>query len=437
MSVGKAESDNQPQPGTTPVFQLSAFPTPVDPDLFKNALSPTRPVSMGGSYVALREFYNLVDRIPYFQRTYFPGHLSSEELYGRLLTLSDIASDAPSHVKEVFYEAKRMYEQASLDDMTGIGARYRPHFPNVDNWWDLETVAPTKLTLESLTPQELPTAATLPGTENLAWQLEGFPGAASLAPETTLKEISFKLRLVLIERPWLEPLLFQFGKYIEVQGLEGGWFSSGSFTENGGSFPLLPIGFLVVADVTIKATWGHADQSVVDLVREGSIMGSLGPFVVGTSSWREDKNHILQRLDPTVCNKLLEKFPENLIPLLEGNLQKADYLRKNKEIHVQSEFDDAMPPSEPIYNPLDALLSEPPIEPEANYRPPRIMPPLPLVPGELPPEVIDRLRKFSQSRLQNVKPRSPVSPPPDPETIYYPDPQIVGWISILLPKLPH
>ena len=79
-------------------------------------------------------------------------------------------------------------------------------------------------------------------------------GNSSLAKEGSDLKIAFKVRKVLIQRPWLEPNLFRYPT-IGIKGLNDSSWSSGELNSktNKGSFPLLPTVMVVAKDVVISA----------------------------------------------------------------------------------------------------------------------------------------------------------------------------------------
>ena len=88
-------------------------------------------------------------------------------------------------------------------------------------------------------------------------------GSSKLSSETENKhmtemcsklQFSFKVRKVLINRPWLEVGILKYPT-IGVKGLLTGSWSSGDLdaTKNKGQFPLLPTALVVAKDVIIKA----------------------------------------------------------------------------------------------------------------------------------------------------------------------------------------
>lgn len=79
-------------------------------------------------------------------------------------------------------------------------------------------------------------------------------GNSSLTQQGSKLKISFKVRKVLIQRPWLVPELFHYPT-LGIRGLSKFSWSCGELDckENKGSFPLLPTAMVVAKDVEISA----------------------------------------------------------------------------------------------------------------------------------------------------------------------------------------
>ena len=79
-------------------------------------------------------------------------------------------------------------------------------------------------------------------------------GNSSLTKEGSDLEISFKVRKVLIERPWMEPNILQYTT-LGIKEMKHAQWSTGSLNPktNKGSFPILPTACIVAKDVVIHA----------------------------------------------------------------------------------------------------------------------------------------------------------------------------------------
>ena len=65
--------------------------------------------------------------------------------------------------------------------------------------------------------------------------------------------MSFKIRKVSINRPWLTPAILKYST-LGIQGQKAGFWSSGVLDKaNKGIFPLLPTAFIVAKDITVSS----------------------------------------------------------------------------------------------------------------------------------------------------------------------------------------
>ena len=79
-------------------------------------------------------------------------------------------------------------------------------------------------------------------------------GSSSLAVSGSNLKISFKIRKVTIQRPWMDPAILHY-PIVGIKGLPSGAWSSGELDgkTNKGSFPLLPTAMIVAKDVVISS----------------------------------------------------------------------------------------------------------------------------------------------------------------------------------------
>ena len=79
-------------------------------------------------------------------------------------------------------------------------------------------------------------------------------GNSSLAVSGSNLEISFKIRKVTIQRPWMDPAVLHY-PIVGIKGLPSGAWSSGELDgkTNKGSFPPIPTAMIVAKDVVIKS----------------------------------------------------------------------------------------------------------------------------------------------------------------------------------------
>ena len=99
-------------------------------------------------------------------------------------------------------------------------------------------------------------------------------GNSSLAVDGSNLEISFKIRKVTIQRPWMDPAVLQY-PIVGIKGLPSGAWSSGELDgkTNKGSFPLIPTAMIVAKDVVIKSD--KFSESLKDSFSETSAHASV------------------------------------------------------------------------------------------------------------------------------------------------------------------
>jgi hypothetical protein len=93
--------------------------------------------------------------------------------------------------------------------------------------------------------------------------------------------ISFKYCRVNIDRPWLNLALLSTKNW-NIYGTNNGEYSNGSSENNIGIFPLLPISFILISNVSITANWSETDKgNIANAV-------SFGPFDVRNGSFNQN-----------------------------------------------------------------------------------------------------------------------------------------------------
>jgi hypothetical protein len=92
--------------------------------------------------------------------------------------------------------------------------------------------------------------------------------------------ISAKLSVVRVMRPWMNALLLRTqGWWLTGQKIGG--ISNGALTGNAaGMLPLMPMAFVVMSDVTIKADFSEEDKKHIESATSGSASVGWGPFSV-------------------------------------------------------------------------------------------------------------------------------------------------------------
>ena len=109
--------------------------------------------------------------------------------------------------------------------------------------------------------------------------------------------LSAKIAIVQINRPWLNDLLFRMDNwYIDSKGAGG--ISNGTLKDNNGLLPLIPTAFIVARNISITANWSTQDKShVEDSITTHASVG-WGPFAVsGSYSHGSTSDHFNSTFD--------------------------------------------------------------------------------------------------------------------------------------------
>jgi hypothetical protein len=92
-------------------------------------------------------------------------------------------------------------------------------------------------------------------------------------------QISFRCCRVNFNRPWLLKSLLEITGWT-LPGQAAGSLSNGTLTDNGGTFPLLPIGFIAIRDLKIRANWGQVDRDIAAKAAASENAIGFGPFAL-------------------------------------------------------------------------------------------------------------------------------------------------------------
>lgn len=90
-------------------------------------------------------------------------------------------------------------------------------------------------------------------------------------------EISFRCCRVSCKRPWVMQSLFSLGGWM-LPGQSPGSFSNGSLNNNEGIFPVIPMSFLAIRDLKIRAQWSEADRKIANQASSSEHAVGFGPF---------------------------------------------------------------------------------------------------------------------------------------------------------------
>ncbi|MGC1396462.1 MAG: hypothetical protein WA828_19540, partial [Coleofasciculaceae cyanobacterium] len=101
----------------------------------------------------------------------------------------------------------------------------------------------------------------------------------TLDQETKDLQISFRCCRVNFNRPWMLKSLLELSGWT-LPGQAAGSLSSGTLENNAGIFPLLPIGFIAIRDLSIRASWGKSDREIAAQATSDQGTLGFGPFAL-------------------------------------------------------------------------------------------------------------------------------------------------------------
>jgi hypothetical protein len=285
-SLGNAEHDAVTQPNdavavrglgraTKPVLQLNQFPTTLDTEIYKDALSGSNP---NGTEASLFAFRQLVDPVPTFSRSYSPSANSTEDVYETLLTGASIDGES-EFAAGVLSEAKDRFQSGTFAYLDGTPKVWRPVYAVPEDWYAAgDRFKSLKIDLDTLGSADSPFGI-IGGDESLELRLGGDLVRNRLSSETKLYSIQMEYLLVGFRRPWLNPMLFDASDWF-LSGQDAGFCSSGSMSKNDGVLPLIPTGLLLGRSVDVSADWSKADAALVKGAESAGKAVFLGPFML-------------------------------------------------------------------------------------------------------------------------------------------------------------
>jgi len=196
--------------------------------------------------------------------------------------LSSTINNAVSHAID---EDRRMTGDAyTLPVNTPTGYPWFPSYANPTNW--AEDAKGPKLTLSSanLNKTSSSTAHTYGleasgsyGLFHASVGVEGGHKEEHAHMDAQNLELSAELIAVTIMRPWFNPLLLGM-KGWKIDGYTAGGISNGDPLKPDGEYSLIPMGFVVARNVSVKADFSTSDQKFISDTVNTSVSGGWGPF---------------------------------------------------------------------------------------------------------------------------------------------------------------
>jgi hypothetical protein len=257
-----------------PVLQLNAIPVSIDLEKFKDAYSSDRP---GGDYEAAYRLRSLCNAIPSFRRNFDPsGHFV--ETVWRNIAFG--ANGTTSYARHLLNAAQADIDGSELVNLGGIPKPWLPVDAAPFNWTEMVAEAP-ECTLDISGDGGSGDYVLIGEAENLAWT--GLAGTDAMPIEGKVNRIRMRaLRLDLV-RSWLDLQVLAIAGW-QIEGMPGGFFSSGTQADNSGIFPLLPTALVIGADITIEGDWSRSDRALMSQHAAQGLTLGLGPFPLAAAS---------------------------------------------------------------------------------------------------------------------------------------------------------
>jgi hypothetical protein len=121
-------------------------------------------------------------------------------------------------------------------------------------------------------------------------------------------EVSFSYAKVDIDRPWLNAVLMGLQGWHTTAAKKNGYSNGTKDQTNVQQFPLLPVSFVAVRNLSITAKWGQKDLDSITKKMGANASFGWGPFSVNSSyaSGSSDKNFKSEFDGRTITNKGLQ-----------------------------------------------------------------------------------------------------------------------------------
>ena len=265
-----------------PIIQLSAFPTPLDVVDYQD---PVTVSNSGGDYITLYAFRELVSTVPLFQRYFLPSNYKIEDLYGNIVNNALVEGSSP-FFRDVFHEAQQKLELYALPSLAGVADTWLPVYAIPSDWYDLSKknrFTEISIDLSENSGSDSSYTHIGSGSEELNW-IFNEDNSNSISGDN-IKAITFNALEVRLNRPWLNPEVFDLNGWY-LTGQRRGLYSSGNILLNTGIFPLLPTSILIAKDLKIvtQPNTNPKFLSTVSRAIDNNESVSVGPFVVSSKN---------------------------------------------------------------------------------------------------------------------------------------------------------
>ena len=231
--------------------------------------------------------------------------------------LATLSQSSNNQVGVVFTEARRRLDLLKKTGLTDPGKTWYASYALPANWFAPSAVDSwTRATISSKkeTKNEHSDYSKVEVGGKASWGLwSGGGGFASeqahehMDETTDNLEVSFSYAKVDIDRPWLNALLMGLNGWHTTAGGKN-FYSDGTKNQPKATFPLLPMSFVAVRNLSISADWGRKDLDSVTKKMSAKAEFGYGPFSINSSyaSGSSDKSFKSEFDGRTITNKGLQ-----------------------------------------------------------------------------------------------------------------------------------
>jgi hypothetical protein len=231
--------------------------------------------------------------------------------------LATLAQSSNNQVGVVFSEAQKRLDLLKKAGLTDATKTWYATYATPANWFAPSAADEwTKATIssEKYVKNEHSDYTEIKVEGKASWGLWSGSGGFSKSDahehmdETTDSlEVSFSYAKVDIDRPWLNALLFGLKGWRTTAAGKNG-YSNGTKTQTNTLFPLLPVSFVAVRNVSITAKWGQKDLDNISKKMGANASFGYGPFSINSSyaSGSTDKKFKSEFDGRTITNKGLQ-----------------------------------------------------------------------------------------------------------------------------------
>ncbi|MFI8379185.1 hypothetical protein [Leeuwenhoekiella sp. NPDC079379] len=272
------------------ILQLNAVPFAIDISQYKNAHSPDNPT---GDYKAAYRLSRLADSVPIVTTYYTPSLNSTEKIWENLIYG---ASTNAKYTNHLLSKAQQNCDTSKLVDMGGGLSGWLPVYTKPSNWYTLLDDEANLIDMEiDMVNGDTSNSDFLIVRGDKAISLDIIKQDSTqkitFHKETQIKKINLKVLCVEFIRPWLDFELFSLKNW-KIEGLNSGYYSTGTLTNNQGIFPLVTQSMLIGTKINLEGTFNKNDLELIKSQITKKNHFSIGPFFLNTNNQKATINEV-------------------------------------------------------------------------------------------------------------------------------------------------